>query len=130
VDREAEAGQLLRLAEGGHNTRVQAPRRFGKTTLLGKVAEDASKIGMNTVYVDFFRAITLPEVSRRIEEAYLSALGGPARRAVSAVTRRWTAKVVATPGGVGGEIEPVRVREHSADGGHARSSKKVFGAAE
>src|SRR3954454_13169334 len=127
VDREAEAEQLLRLAEGGHNTRLQAPRRYGKTTLLGKVAEEASRIGMNTVYVDFFRAITLPEVSRRIEEAYLSALGGPARRAVpqkskeasfpplggpprgavSALPRRWTGKVVVTPGGVGAEVEPV-----------------------
>jgi hypothetical protein len=50
--------------------------------------------------------LTLAEVSRRIEEAYLSALGGPARRAVSAVTRRWRGKVVVTPGGVGGEVEP------------------------
>ncbi len=27
VDREPETEQLLRLAEGGHNTRLQAPRR-------------------------------------------------------------------------------------------------------
>lgn len=126
VDREAEAEQLLRLAEGGHNTRLQAPRRYGKTTLLGKVAEEASKIGMNTVYVDFFRAITLPEVSRRIEEAYLSALGGPARRAVSAVTRRWTAKVVVTPGGVGGEVEPVQRREQQRLADMLDLPKKVF----
>jgi uncharacterized protein len=111
VDRERESEQLLRLAEGGHNTRLQAPRRYGKTTVLGKVRAEAEKIGMTTVYVDFFRAITLAEVSRRIEEAYLSAMAGPARRAVSAVTRRWHGKVVVTPGGVGAEVEPVQRRE-------------------
>src|SRR3954447_16319741 len=126
VDRDTEAEQLLRLAEGGHNTRLQAPRRYGKTTLLGKVAEEASHIGMNTVYVDFFRAITLPEVSRRIEEAYLSALGGPARRAVSAITRRWTGKVVVAPGGVGGEVEPVHRREQQRLADLLDLPKKVF----
>lgn len=65
---------------------------------------------MHTVYVDFYRAITLAEVSRRIEEAYLR-LAGPARRAVAAIARRWHGKAVVTPGGVGGEIEPVAVRE-------------------
>ena len=107
VDRDPETDRLLRLAEGGHNTRLQAPRRYGKTTLLGKVAAEADKIGMHTVYVDFYRAITLAEVSRRIEEAYLAALGGPARRAVSAVSRRWRGKITVAPGGVGGELEPV-----------------------
>ena len=126
VDRESEADQLLRLAEGGHNTRLQAPRRFGKTTLLGRVAEDAAKLGMNTVYVDFFRAVTLAEVSRRIEEAYLSALGGPARRAVSAIARRWTGKVVITPGGVGGELEPVQRREPQRLADMLDLPKKVF----
>src|SRR3954447_1827793 len=126
VDRAPEAEQLLRLAEGGHNTRLQAPRRYGKTTLLGKVAEDASKIGMNTVYVDFFRAITLPEVSRRIEEAYLSALAGPARRAVAAVARRWTGKVVVTPGGVGAEMEPVQLRKQQRLADLLDLPKKVF----
>ncbi len=107
VDREPETEQLLRLAEGGHNTRLQAPRRYGKTTLLGKVQAEGAKLGMNTVYVDFYRAITVTEVSRRIEEAYLKGIGGAGRRAVAAVTRRWRGKVKIAPGGVGAEIEPV-----------------------
>ena len=49
VDRELETEQLLGLAEGGHNTRLQAPRRYGKTTVLGKVRVEAEKLGMNTV---------------------------------------------------------------------------------
>ncbi len=126
VDREPETEQLLRLAEGGHNTRLQAPRRYGKTTLVGKVRVEAAKLGMNTVYVDFYRAITLAEVSRRLEEAYLSALAGPARRAVSAIARRWTAKVVATPGGVGVEAQPAQVREQQRLADLLDLPKKVF----
>lgn len=106
--RETECTQLFDLAEGGHNTRLQAPRRYGKTTLLGKVQADAEKVGLHTVYVDFYRALTLAEVARRIEGAYLDGLAGPARRAVAAVARRWRGKVVATPGGVGAEAEAVR----------------------
>jgi uncharacterized protein len=106
VDRARETEQLLGLAEGGHNTRLQAPRRYGKTTVLGKVQADAERIGMHTVYVDCFRTITVAELSRRIEEAYLSGLAGRARQAVSAVTRRWRGRIVARPGGVGVEVEP------------------------
>jgi uncharacterized protein len=126
VDREPETEQLLRLAEGGHNTRVQAPRRYGKTTLLGKVRADAEKIGMNTVYVDLYRAITLTEVSRRIQEAYLSALAGTARQAVSAIARRWTGKVVATPARVGVEAEPAQDREQQRLADMLDLPKRVF----
>lgn len=126
VDRESESDQFLQLAEGGHNTRLQAPRRYGKTTLLGKVQSEAEKIGMHTVYVDFYRAVTLAEVSRRIEEAYLSALGGPARRAVSAVTRRWRGKIVVTPGGIGTEVEPAERREQQRLAEMLDLPKKVF----
>lgn len=126
VDRESETNQLLSLAEGGHNTRLQAPRRYGKTTLLGKVRDEAEKIGMHTVYVDCYRALTLAEVSRRIEEAYLLALGGPARRAVAAVTRRWQGRVVVRPGGVGAEAEPVERREQQRLSDMLDLPKKVF----
>jgi hypothetical protein len=81
---------------------------------------------MNTVYVDFFRAITLAEVSRRIEEAYLGALAGPARRAVSAAARRWRGKVKIAPGGVGGEIEPVTRSEQQRLSDMLDLPKKVF----
>lgn len=126
VDREPETEQLLGLAEGGHNTRLQAPRRYGKTTVLGKVRFEAEKIGMNTVYVDFFRTITLAEVSRRIEEAYLSALAGRPRRVVAAVARRWHGKVVAAPGGVGGELEPVKQADQQRLSDMLDLPKKVY----
>jgi uncharacterized protein len=126
VDREPETEQLLALAEGGHNTRLQAPRRYGKTTVLGKVRLEAEKLGMNTVYVDFYRAITLAEVSRRIEEAYLGGLAGAARRTVASVARRWQGKIVVTPGGVGAEVEPVKRQEQQRLSDMLDLPKKVF----
>ena len=126
VDREDESAQLFELAEGGHNTRLQAPRRYGKTTLLGKVQADSEKAGMGTVYVDFYRALTLAEVSRRIEEAYLKALAGPARRAVAAVSRRWHGKIVAKPGGLGAEAEPASQSEQQRLSDMLDLPKSVF----
>jgi uncharacterized protein len=126
VDREPETEQLLRLAEGGHNTRLQAPRRYGKTTVLGKVRLGAERLGMNTVYVDFYRAVTLAEVARRIEEAYLASLAGAPRRAVAAVTGRWRGKVVVSPGGVGAEVEPVQRREQQRLADLLDLPKRVF----
>jgi hypothetical protein len=126
VDREPETEQLLRLAEGGHNTRLQAPRRYGKTSLLGKVGREAEALGMNTVYVDFYRSLTLAEISRRIEEAYLDGLAGAPRRAVAAISRRWRGKVTVAPGGVGGEIEPVERSEHQRLADMLDLPKKVF----
>ena len=81
---------------------------------------------MNTVYVDFYRAITLAEVSRRIEEAYLGGLAGAARRTVASVARRWQGKIVVTPGGVGAEVEPVKRQEQQRLSDMLDLPKKVF----
>jgi len=39
------------------------------------VRDEAGKLGLDAVYVDFFRAITLAEASSPIEEAYLGRAG-------------------------------------------------------
>lgn len=126
VDREPETAQLLQLAEGGHNTRLQAPRRYGKTTLIGKVCLQAQQLGMQTVYVDCYRAVTLAEVARRIEDAYLTGLAGPARRAAVAVGRRWRGKVVLAPGGIGAEAEPADRDERQRLADMLDLPKRVF----
>jgi hypothetical protein len=87
IDRDEEASKLQDLAEGGHNTRLSAPRRFGKTTLLRKVASDADKAGMVTVYVDFSGVLTVADVALNIEEAYRLSLKGAVRRFVDDVLR-------------------------------------------
>jgi uncharacterized protein len=87
IDRDAEAARLLVLAEGGHATRLSAPRRYGKTSLLGRVMAEARSAGMSTVRVDFFGVVSLEDVVLRIEDGYERGLHGRARRAVGALLR-------------------------------------------
>ncbi len=81
VDREPETAQLLGLAEGGHNTRLQAPRRYGKTTLLGKVR---SRADLET----FDRAIAAidRETSEAFERLYRRLPFGASQRMACPVT--------------------------------------------
>jgi uncharacterized protein len=105
IDREVELGKLLELAEGGHNTRLQAPRRYGKTSLVLKLCDQADRTGFRTVYVDFLLATTPAEVARRIEEAYVPVLQGALGQMFGRMRRSWRGRVRATPGGIGGELE-------------------------
>lgn len=83
IDREEEAERLLALAEGGHASRLTAPRRYGKTSLLRRVGRDAELAGLNYVEVDFYGALSLTDLVGRIEEAY-ARLRSPLRRAAMA----------------------------------------------
>ncbi len=76
IDRDAEADELLRRADEGNNSRLVAPRRFGKTSLLRRVIHDADQAGWATVYVDFFGVLTLADIAQRIERAYADQLRG------------------------------------------------------
>jgi len=87
IDRDGEAAQLLATAIEGNNSRVVAPRRFGKTSLLRRVMAEAEDEGWETVYVDFFGVVTLLDVAERIERAYTAALKGAAGRWFDGVSR-------------------------------------------
>jgi len=84
IDREPEAERLLALAEGGHASRLAAPRRYGKTSLMRRVGRDAERAGLNYVEVDFYGALSLTDVVGRMEEAY-GRLRSPLRRTALAV---------------------------------------------
>jgi hypothetical protein len=75
VDRDAEAGMLVRTAVEGNNSRLVAPRRYGKTSLLRRAAADLPR-GWVSVYVDFFGVLTVDDVAERIERAYATQLSG------------------------------------------------------
>lgn len=83
IDRDDEAKRLLQLAEGGHASRLSAPRRYGKTSLLRRVGRDAELAGFNYVEVDFYGALSTSDVVGRMEEAY-GRLRSPLRRAALA----------------------------------------------
>jgi uncharacterized protein len=89
IDREPEAAQLFELAQGGHPVRLVAPRRYGKTTLLGRVLQDAQRMGMPTAHVDLLGVMTLAAIVTRIERAYSDSLKGRVRRAADALLRSW-----------------------------------------
>lgn len=80
IDR-AERMRLLELAEGGHNTVLHAPRRFGKTTLLKQVLQGAEVHGAPGVLVDLSDVLSVADVSARLEQAF-RALPGDVRRLV------------------------------------------------
>jgi hypothetical protein len=76
LDRDDEARLLLERADGGNNSRLVAPRRYGKTSLLTRLVRDARRAGWAAVYVDFFGVLTLDDIARRIERAYAAELQG------------------------------------------------------
>jgi len=87
IDRDGELAMLLARAAYGRNTRLVAPRRFGKTSLLRRLLRDASDQGIIGVYVDFYGVLTIADVAARIELAYAAALPGSLRRWFSGVRR-------------------------------------------
>ncbi len=80
IDREHELAQLLDLAEGAHNSRLVAPRRYGKSSLLRAVQAKSENLGMVPVYVNFFGVVTAADIADRIELAYAEQLRGPLAR--------------------------------------------------
>ncbi len=75
IDRRAELDTLLALARGGQSARLAAPRRFGKTTLLGALAEAAWHAHeLIPAYVDFSGVTSLADVAVRLDAAYARGL--------------------------------------------------------
>jgi hypothetical protein len=97
LDRDGEAEELLRNAEEGSDSRLVAPRRYGKTSLVGRLLHDAAKLDWATVYVDFFGVLTLAEVAERIERAYAGQLQGSLKSWFIGVRR--TLRPMVTAGG-------------------------------
>lgn len=83
VNRDAEVDSLLDDALGGHYVRLVAPRRYGKTSLMGKVLREAeTRHGMTAILVDFFGVVSLADVAIRLERAYAQHLKGGIRRSI------------------------------------------------
>lgn len=104
LDREQEAALLVARAVGGHNSRLAAPRRYGKTSLLRRALVDAAGQGMVGVYVNFFGVLTQADVAARIEAAYAEQLPRSLARWFEGVRRTLRASLK-----VGGGALPVGV---------------------
>lgn len=89
IDREAEREQLIDLAHGPHLVRLEAARRYGKTSLLKSVVSTLGNEGFAAVLVDFEDVLSLGSVISRIERAYAESLRGAIRRHVERLFETW-----------------------------------------
>ena len=80
IDREEETRRLLQWAVGGHYVRLFAPRKYGKTSLLGRVLRDGERSeGLVPIAVDLYGVLSIADLTVRIERAYARQLKGRAR---------------------------------------------------
>jgi hypothetical protein len=107
IDRRAELDTLQRAAADGVATRLAAPRRFGKTSLLDAHIASMRAVGHRALRVDLSKVATVGDVAARVAEAF-SALPTDPRRSV----RRWSARlgVSAQLAGVKLSLSPSAVR--------------------
>ena len=71
TDRETETARLKANFEGGINTFIISPRRWGKTSLVKKVIREAVKSSPMYVFADVFKAKTPAEFCEIIGNAVL-----------------------------------------------------------
>ncbi len=86
IDREDELDRMLELVQVGQAVRLEAPRRYGKTTLLGRLALEAGKQGIAAASVDFSTVYSISDAAARIAAAYRG-LQGPTRRVAGEALR-------------------------------------------
>jgi uncharacterized protein len=80
IDRDDEVQKLLQWAVGGHYVRLYAPRKYGKTSLLGRVLRDGEREeGLIPVSVDLYGVLSVTDVTVRVERAYARQLKGRLR---------------------------------------------------
>jgi uncharacterized protein len=105
IDREDELSLLLSMAVSGQSTRLAAPRRYGKTTLLGALVDRIERDErFIATLIDFSRVTSMADVVSRFEQGYAEGLErGKLRALWHAVRRRMTADIhLRVPGDVAG----------------------------
>jgi hypothetical protein len=102
--RTAELALLRDRIGETRNSRLEGPRRYGKTSLLKAALAAADKDGFVPIYVNFLGVLTAADVAERIERAYREQLDGPLKRWFAGVVSTLRPRVKATPAGVGVEV--------------------------
>jgi uncharacterized protein len=106
ADRVAELALLRERAGETRNSRLEGPRRYGKTSLLKAALDAADKDGFVPIYVNFLGVLSTADVTDRIERAYREQLDGPLKQWFAGIVSTLRPRLKATPGGVGVEISP------------------------
>lgn len=106
VDRRDELRTLRDRAGDGRNSRLEGPRRFGKTSLLRAALAAAGRDGAIAIEVNFLGCVTAADVAERIERAYAAQLDSRLRRWFDGLVRTLRPTIAAAPGGVGVRARP------------------------
>jgi uncharacterized protein len=106
IDREAETTTLLERAFDSRNSRLEGPRRYGKTSLLRAVLAHCEQQGLVPVSVNFLGVLTAEDVAERIERAYARQLEGAFKRWYTGVVRTLKPTLSGAPAGIGASIAP------------------------
>jgi uncharacterized protein len=113
IDRGEEIDMLLSLLRGGHNARLSAPRRYGKTSLVQKVRAEAEKEGSPSVYVNFYGILSIEEAVARLERGYRE-LRGPLARWLAGKLASMRLSVTTPVGAVTLGVTPSRAAAEAA----------------
>lgn len=76
IDRREELFALQKAAANRVNTRISAPRRYGKTSLIEAHLQEMREAGHHALRVDFYRVATVADVAKRLLMAYEAGLPG------------------------------------------------------
>jgi len=106
VDRVRELRTLVDRALDARNSRLEGPRRFGKTSLVRAALATAELDGAVAIEVNFLGCVSASDVAQRIERAYGSQLHGPLRRWFDGVVRTLHPTFSVAPAGVGVRASP------------------------
>lgn len=83
IDRREELFALRKAAANRVNTRISAPRRYGKTSLIEAHLQEMREAGHHAIRVDFYRVATVADVAKRLLLAYEKGLPGARSSLVS-----------------------------------------------
>lgn len=110
VDREDELRALLERGLAARNTRLEAPRRYGKTSLLRHMLAEVLAAGGASVYVDLYGVVSAAEVVARLEHALAAA-------ELARGQRRWLqARLRSATRSASVRLGPVSLARGSSDG--------------
>jgi hypothetical protein len=79
IDRDAETETLLDWCRDGMLVRLDAPRRYGKTSLVRRVFHEAAKGGTVGILCDLKGVLTLSDVITRLGRSYAQLQGSAAK---------------------------------------------------
>jgi AAA+ ATPase superfamily predicted ATPase len=92
TDREKVLQTMTDDLQSGNNLVLYSPRRYGKTSLLNKVAQEMEAIGFNTIYIDFYRVNSL----QNFIELYTRAVVSKTKKPITNVIKKISSLVRGT----------------------------------